>query len=271
MQQFCNTCGAPITAGMTACARCGTPVTTGGGGAYDPTVRAGSPPGSAYGSQPYGPPPTDPYGAPPPPPPYGSQPYGSQPQPGYGAPPPPPGFGPPPQPGFVGGPQQPFMAPPPQPKKSRTWLYVVLGIVVVILLVCGGAAYAISRAVNNVANTVATTVATVTIPATGTHITNVQIGKGDDQGNITTKTSSFTQSDTIVIDYTATASDTTSQVALKVLASDGTELTGGPPPQDLENGQHDYFFAITITGADSYTAELDYNGTAEASIPFTVA
>jgi hypothetical protein len=164
------------------------------------------------------------------------------------------------------------MAPPPQPKKSRTWLYVVLGIVVVVLLVCGGAAYAISRAVNNVANTVATTVATFTPPATGgKDITNVQIGKGDDQGNITTQTSSFTQSDTIVIDYTATATNTTSQVTLKILDSTGTALTGGPGPQTLESGKHDYFFAVTITGADSYTAELDFNGTAEASIPFTVS
>ena len=163
------------------------------------------------------------------------------------------------------------------PKKSRTWLYVVLGIVVVVLLVCGGAAYAISRAVNNVANTVATTVATVSTsvatitPVSGTDITNVSIGKGDDQGNITTKTSSFTQSDTIVIDYTATATNTTSQVTLNILDSTGTELTGGPGPQTLESGKHDYFFAITITGADSYTAELDFNGTPEASIPFTVS
>jgi hypothetical protein len=164
------------------------------------------------------------------------------------------------------------MAPPPQPKKSRTGLYIVLGIVVVVLLVCGGAAYAISRAVNNVANAVTTAVATITPPTTsGTDITGVQIGKGDDQGNITTKTNTFTQSDTIVIDYTATATNTTSQVTLKILDSTGTELTGGPGPQTLENGKHDYFFAVTITGADSYTAELDFNGTAEASVSFTVS
>ena len=162
------------------------------------------------------------------------------------------------------------MAPPPQPKKSRTWLYVILGIVIVVLLVCGGAAYAISRAVNNVANTVGTAVATITI-TTGTDITNVQIGKGDDQGNISTKTSSFTQDDTIVIDYTATANNSTSTVALKILDSTGTELTGGPSPQKLDSGQHDYFFAIQITGADDYTAELLFNGTTEQTIPFTVA
>ncbi len=149
-------------------------------------------------------------------------------------------------------------------------LYVILGIVIVVLLVCGGAAYAISRAVNNVANVVSTTVATITV-TTGTDITDVQIGKGDDTGTISTKTSSFTQDDTIVINYTATASNSSSTVALKILASDGTELTGGPSPQKLDSGQHDYYFAIQITGADSYTAELVYNGTTEQTIPFTVA
>ncbi len=165
------------------------------------------------------------------------------------------------------------MAPMPPQKKSRTWIYVVLGIVIVLLLVCGGAAYAISRAVNNAANAVATTVATVntSIPTSDLHITNVEIGKGDDQGNITTKTSSFTQSDTIDIDYTATTQDSNAQVTLVILDSSGTPLTGGPGPQTLDVGQHDYFFAIQITGADSYTAELQYNGTTESSISFTVS
>jgi hypothetical protein len=163
------------------------------------------------------------------------------------------------------------MAPPPQPKKSRTWLYVVLGIIVVVLLVCGGAAYAISRAVNNGISTLSTAVATITVPAGGTDITNVQIGKGDDQGNISTKTSSFTQTDTIVIDYTATATDSTSQVTLKILDSTGTELNGGPSPQKLDSGKHDYYFAIQITGADHYTAELLFNQTIEQTITFTVA
>jgi hypothetical protein len=278
MQQFCNNCGAPITACMTACARCGAPVSSGSGG-YDPTVRAGGP-GSVYGGQPYGPPPTDPYGAPPPTPGYGSQPqpgygapnYGPPPQPGYGAPPPPPGFGPPPQPGF-GAPQQPFMAPQP-PKKSRTWVYVVVGIVIVLLLVCGGAAYAISNAAKNIGSAISTTVATVstsiaTNTTPGAHISNVRIGKGDDQGNITTETHSFTQSDTIVIVFTVTTQDTGATTLLK--AYKGSSYLDQIGPLNVDAGTNDYFFAFQITGTGTYTAQLQYNGTTEQTVPFTVS
>ena len=108
-----------------------------------------------------------------------------------------------------GGPQQPFGAPPPQ-KKSRAWIYIVGSIVVVLLIACVGGIFALralgnaaSTAVNRLATQVATSVPT-TVPVTGTDITKVKLGQGDDQGNITTQTTSFTESDTIVIDYTAT-------------------------------------------------------------------
>lgn len=171
-----------------------------------------------------------------------------------------------------GGPQQPFMAPPPQ-KKSRTWLYVVGVIVVILVIACVGGIFAI-RALGNAASTavnkLATQVAT-TVPTSGTDITKVKLGQGDEQGNITTETTSFTESDTIVIDYTATQKASGDQVALKIISSDGTELSGGPSPQDLDTGTNDYFFAIQITGKDSYTAELLFNGNVESTLNFTVS
>jgi hypothetical protein len=256
MQQYCNTCGAPITAGMAACARCGTPVSS--GGSYDPTVRAGSPPSSGYGQQPYGPPSSDPYGAPPPPPPgFGGPPgYGApQSQPGYGAPPPPPGFGGPP-PGY-GGPQQPFMAPPPQ-KKSRAWLYVVGSIVVILIILCVGGIFAL-RALGNAATT---------LPTSGEHISNVQIGKGDNEGNITDATKDFSVSDDIVINFTATA-DAGAVMTLKLVKGSQSQVLD--PPLDLDSGQHDYYYIFAVNAPGSYTAEIQYNDTTEAAVAFTVA
>lgn len=292
MQQFCNNCGAPISAGMSSCARCGAPVSS-GSGSYDPTIRAGGPPGSGYGQQPYGPPPIDPYGgsqpqsgfgAPPPPPPG----YGAQPQSGFGAPPPPPpGFGPPPQPAFgappgvgYGGPQQPFMAP--QPKKSKTWIYVVVGIVIVVLLACGGVAFAINRLANTVNNALTSFDKTATAqaqnpspnpttPASGTHISNVQVGSGDSQGHITNQTTSFSTSDTIVIIYTVTTQDSGAQVVLNVVDSSTGNSIGTNGPQAIDVGTNKYYFAFSITGTGSYTGELQYNGTTEQNVNFTVS
>lgn len=276
MQQFCNTCGAPITAGMTACARCGTPV-GGGSGAYDPTVRVGTPPGTGYGPQSYGPPPTDPYGAPPPPPGYGSQPqsgfgapqqgYGPPPmQQGYGAPPPPPGFGPPPQPGF-GAPQQPYMAPMGQPpKKSRTWLYVVGAILVVLIIACVGGIFAIralGNAASNAINNLSTQVATQ-LPTSGAHVSNVQIGKGDDQGNITTQATSFGVGEHITITFTGDTQDSGAKVSLKIDASGGQSQVLGDVP--LDTGSNSYYMIFHIDTAGSYTAELQYTGGSETNV-----
>ncbi len=109
----------------------------------------GSPqPGGTYGSPPpYGNPPS-PYGQPSQQPGYGNPPsqYGPPPQQsGYGNPPAPATYGQP-QPGGYGAPPPPYgagpggpgygEAPPPPPKKSRTSLWVAIG--VILLLVIGG-------------------------------------------------------------------------------------------------------------------------------------
>ncbi len=74
-----------------------------------------------------------PYGQPQPP--YGQSPspYGPS-QPPYGQPPPP--YGQPP-PSYAGS------IPPQQPKKRRRWPWIVLGIVIVLLLACGGGVFAV--------------------------------------------------------------------------------------------------------------------------------
>jgi hypothetical protein len=277
MQQMCRTCGAPITAGMTACARCGTPVSN-GSGAYDPTVRVGTPPGSAYGSQPYGPPPTDPYGAPPPPPPgFGAQPagYGAPPPPppGFGAPPQPgfgaPGFGAPPQPGFGPG-QPPFMAPPPQ-KRSNTWIYIVGGILAVILILCVGGFLVVRALATNAVNSLATTVATNTTftqtSTTGPHITSIATGTGFDTstGQVQGQSATFKTSDTIWVVYTVTNPDPGASVTLTL--NPGGQSTSSPP---LDTQTNEYGNSLTVSGPGIYTIEIDYNGTPEATIDFQV-
>ncbi len=272
---------------MTACARCGAPVSS-GSGSYDPTVRAGSPPGSGYGAQPYGPP-SDPYNVPPPPPPqqgFGPPPqpgFGAPPppQPGFGAPPPPPGFGPPPQPGF-GAPQQPFMAPP--PKKSKTWIYVVVGIVVVLVLACGGIAYAITQAGKKVVDTVSTQVATNTPgnssapgsfqqhSTTGPHITAIQTGTGFDRntGEVEGEKAVFTLSDDIWVVYTVADPDPDVQtVTVKLLDANGKFIDSGDSAL-LDPQTNQYANEVTITKAGVYNIEIDYKDTPEATINFLV-
>jgi len=171
----------------------------------------------------------------------------------------------------------------PQLRKSRTWIYVVVGILIVVLLACGGIAFALNRVANvanNVINSVNQTETAVaqnpnpspnpTTPASGAHISNVHIGTGDSQGNITNQTTNFTQSDTIIINFTATTQDSNAQVTLQILDSTGTALQSNFTPLVLKTGQHDYFFSFSITGADTYKAEIQYNGTTEQTVSFTV-
>jgi hypothetical protein len=158
------------------------------------------------------------------------------------------------------------MAPP--PKKSKTWLYVLIGILVVVLLACGGIAFALNRAGNAIVNAVNTVGATVTIPVSERHISNVHIGVGDREGNISQEQTTFTQEDFIVIDFTVTTDESGAQVLLKLYS--GSTFVDQIAPITLDTGTHDYFFGFRITGADDYTAQLIYNGTDEQNVNFTV-
>ncbi len=313
MQQFCSNCGSPIQAGSPVCARCGTPVSSGasgtyGAGAYDPTIRAGGPPNTGYGSQPYGSQPADPnaatqqsYGAPPPPPPPS---YGGPPPLSYGAPPPSPGYGgpppqgfPPPQPMMPGMPPQPMMPgmPPPQQKKSRTLWYVLGSIAIVLLLICGTVGFLAYRAAQNVGNNITHTVnqaetevaqtataITGSINATSTaiagstgggHISNVQMGTGDsNSGTIQNQTTSFQVNQGIIVTLTVNADKDGDQVQLTVLDSSGTSQgVVTVPASQVKQGSHDYIFTFSMKAAGNYTAELQYNGNTEQSIDFTVS
>jgi hypothetical protein len=272
MQQMCTNCGAPIQPGSASCFRCGAPVTSGGAGAYDPTMRVGSPPGSGYSQQPYGTPPTDPYG---------SQPgYGAPQQPpqGYGAPPPPPGFGAPPQPGFGPPPQQPFAAPVAQPpqKKSKA-LPITLGIIAVILIVCVGGGIVVtklvSNAVNNAANTLGTAVATTFSQqevTTGAHITSVQTGTGFDQntGEVIGQKDTFNAGDEAWVVYVVTNPDPGAQVVLKLYNNGTYELSANAPQLDTQTNSYANSFVVNQAGV--HKVELYYNDSLEASITFNV-
>lgn len=304
MQQFCNNCGSAIQPGSAVCSNCGTPVSS-GSGAYDPTMRAGTPPGTGYGTPPYGaPPPQQPYGAPPPndygagaPPPPPQQPgYGSQP---YGAPPPQPGFGGPPPgppPGFAG---QPYGGPPPMmpvqmppQKKSRTLWYVLGGVAVILIICCvgGGLAlraglFAASKAVDSAATQIAQTANAIDATATagglpgtftqtsttGTHITKIQTGTGWDQnsGDVQGETATFHPGDTVYTVFTVDLSgDSSANVEIKY-SLNGSQTDTSGPQSITESNVYSYKAPIgSSTGV--YTIEIDYNNTPEATITVEV-
>lgn len=158
MQQPCSRCGNGIAPGASICGFCGAPVATAyppqsgypgsreyGGypqsaptvvnpyaGPYNPAGQ--SAPSFPYGQTTYGAPslPSEqvPYGAPSSP--YGQTTYGAPPGAFYGAPPQSP-FGAPGQPFIVGAPPQP------PPRKTSPLLWI--GIIVIVVLVLGGGAY----------------------------------------------------------------------------------------------------------------------------------
>ncbi len=62
-------------------------------------------------------------------------------------------------------PQQPMYQPPPPKKRSRTWLWIVLGVLAVLLLGCVGIVALVTSAAKTGTSTIATTIAT-TVPTT---------------------------------------------------------------------------------------------------------
>jgi hypothetical protein len=87
---------------------------------------------------------------------------------------------PPEQPGQPGQPGQPPQAP--APKKSKKALYIVLGIVVAILAVCGGCSALFAGGANEVAKSVDKALATPA-PASSEPATAVSVGKAAKDGN----------------------------------------------------------------------------------------
>lgn len=284
MQQFCNNCGTAIQPGSSVCTNCGTPV-SGGSGGYDPTMRAGTPPSTGYGSQPYGaPPPNYGAGAPPPPPQgFGSQPYGgpSAPPPGFAGQP----YGGPP-------PMMPIQAPP--QKKSRTLWYVLGGLAVVLVICCVGGVvaanaglFALGKAVNSAATQIAQTANAIDATATaagtgqtgpftqssttGTHITKIQTGTGWDQnsGDVQGETGTFNPGDTVYTVFTVDlGGDASATVEIKYILNGSQSDTSGPQ-SITESNVYSYNSSIG-TDPGIYTIEVDYNNTKEATITVDV-
>jgi hypothetical protein len=174
------------------------------------------------------------------------------------------------------------MAPmPPQPKKSRAWIYIVSIILVVIILVCGGIALAINlgaHAVSNAVNNLSTQVATITVTTgfqqqstTGPHITTIQTGTGFDQNNGTVQGEgqTFKTNQEIWVVYTVANPDAGAQVVVKLLASDGSLIDSGNSAP-LDTSTNVYANSLHLDTAGIYSVEIDYNGTAEATINFQV-
>ncbi len=94
-----------------------------------------------------------------------------------------PGYPPPQQPSYPPQgypPQQPYYPPlygPPPQKKSRTWLWIVLGVLVVLILGCIGVSTLVLRSAGTAINTVATSVAsTVTTSSSSSNSSNATKG-----------------------------------------------------------------------------------------------
>ncbi len=266
MQQFCNTCGSPIYPGSAVCSNCGTPVGS-GSGAYDPTVRAGTPPNTGYGQPPYGGMGNAATPPPPPPPPGG----------GFGAPPPPPGFvGQP-----YGQPPQPIMPAAVPPKKSNRWIWYVLGGVAAVLIICCVGGYilirqgsnAVVNSVNRLGTQVAQTSTALSQNVPGAHISNVHIGTGDkDTGQIQQETTTFQVNQYIVITFTATVDEANPEIKLNVVDSSGTSQGNITiPSTEIRQGTNEYYFAFYMRTAGDYTAQIQYDGTTEQTVDFSVS
>ena len=92
---------------------------------------------------------------------YGQPPYEGRPQPPQQP------YYPPQQPYGPPYPQQPMYQPPPPKKRSRAWLWIVLGVLAVLLLGCIGIVALVTSAAKTGTSTIATVIAT-TVPTTTT-------------------------------------------------------------------------------------------------------
>jgi hypothetical protein len=252
MQHVCSNCRYPLQPGSTVCTNCGTPVSTAGGGSYDPTLRAGAAPGSGYGQPGYGTPSAPDsysaqYGSPSP---YGTPPggsYGAQPGNPYGAP----------QANPYGTPQAPVFTPVATPPKSRRGaLFGGIAIIVVVIVGIVIAAGIFGKFKQEV--------------TTGTHITKIQVGTGQDPNTfeVTGATDTFHTGDTVYVSFTVTTQESGAQVVLKLYA--GSDLQDSTDPVTLDQGTTTYGNSAVVNKTGEHKFEVDYNGVSEATITFNV-
>ncbi|HEX6778161.1 MAG TPA: CHAT domain-containing protein [Ktedonobacterales bacterium] len=196
-----------------------------------------------------------------------------------------------PSPGFGGHPPYPVpFAPPTQPQSEpsqrgpsvpafqrlpqrkpvlsgRVLLFSLIG-----AIVAAGLMLALVMAAINPNTSISNTPPTATTTATprgATHISNVLIGRGDNRGNITTQTTTFTLADTIDIDYIGTTQDSNAVGLLRLLRSNGS-LAATIGPLTLQQGTHSYYYTFVMKETGGFTAQLQYNSTTEETLQFTV-
>ena len=105
---------------------------------------------------------------------------------------------------------------------------------------------------------------------TGLHITKIETGTGFDQntGAVTGPTDTFHNGDTAHIVFTVSNADQGAVLIVKLYLNGSLESTSPPHPIDSGTNVYDYFVVVHNTG--EHKAEIDYNGSAEASITFNV-
>lgn len=197
---------------------------------------------------------------------------------GYGGNPPyPTPFAPPTQPQWGLSPQglqAPTLQPPTQRKpglSGRTLLFSLIGALVAVGLILALVIAAIKPNTNPNTNTshMSPTATATATPRGATHISNVLIGIGDNRGNITTQTTTFTLADTVDIDYIGTTQDSNAVGLLRLLRSNGS-LAATIGPLTLQQGTHNYYYTFVMKETGGFTAQLQYNGVTEETLQFTV-
>lgn len=161
-----------------------------------------------------------------------------------------------PQANQFGGPQAPVFAPvPPKPRSRRGILFVAAGLIVacIVVIVAVSVFGKFKQAIT-----------------TGTHITKIQVGTGQDSTTfeVTGVKDTFPNDSTVYVSFTVVTQDANAQIVLKLYA--GSTLQDSTDPVTPDVGTTTYGNSAVVHNTGEHTFEVDYNGTKEATITFDV-
>ena len=106
---------------------------------------------------------------------------------------------------------------------------------------------------------------------TGSHITKIQTGTGFDQSNslVLGATQNFSVGQAVFVVFTVVNQNPNAQIVLKLFAGSTLELTSDPLNPNM--GISIYADEAVVQKTGEHHWEVDYDGSAEASISFTVS